>query len=251
MREAFTYMLKDNCYYKKALVFMILTFIETACLAYAQMNSCTGACPYSMNSGVFVPNKTNALLFQVIGLIFNLIVVGYFNTCLEAVTKQVNNIVLPFINLWNNFLNGLKYFVAVFIAALVYILSLGLLYALNLYVAKTVSILVLLFYIIFSSAFLWLFANNKSFFAFLNYKKLFLKIKEAPKNYFKYLGFLAMLLIISATLKFIIDFIITLLPLNLLFTMLISTFFTSLLSAYFSFVFIYLIAKSLKQDSVV
>ncbi len=250
MREAFIYMFKDNCYYKKALIFLLLSFIESACIAYSQMNNCTGMCPYS-SGNLFIPNKTNALVFQIIGLVFNSLVVGYFNTCVEAITKQINNIILPFFNCINCLLKGLKYFVAVLIPIILFALIIGFLQVFNLLLAKIIFVLLLVLYLIFGMAFIWLFANEKSFWAFLLYKKALINVLKAPLNYFKHLLFVLIASAIAIGLKFVFEFIFALLPLNALATMLIATFISAVISAYFTFVLVYLIAKSIKPDSVV
>lgn len=248
MKEAFTYMFKDNCYYKKALVFLILTFIESACIAFAQMNSCAGMCPFSAGEGIFTPNKTNVLIFQLIGLLFNLLVVGYFNTCVEAITKQVNNIILPFFNIVNCFFKGLKYFVAIFIPIVLYSFIIGFIQVFNPLVANIVLGIILLLYLVLSIGFIWLFANEKSFFAFLSFRKVIKKVIQSPLNYFKYLLFIAIVCVLTFTLKFAFEFIFALFPISPLVTMLISTLMSAVISAYLTFVLVYLTAKSIKAD---
>ena len=251
MREAFTYMFKDNCYYKKALVFLILTFVESACIAFAQMNSCTGMCPFSAGEGVFTPNKTNALIFQLIGLIFNFLVVGYFNTCVEAITKQVNNIVLPFFNIVTCFLKGLKYFVAILIPIVLYAFVIGFIQIFSSLVGYIILGILLFLYLVLGIGFIWLFANEKSFFAFLSYRKVIKKVIKAPLNYFKYLLFIAIVCALTFALKFAFEFIFALFPMSPLVTMLVSTLISAVISAYLTFVLVYLTAKSIKADSVV
>lgn len=251
MREAFTYMFKDNCYYKKALVFLLLTFIESACLGFAQMNSCNGMCPLDLSSGIFTPSKTNALIFQLTGLIFNFLVLGYFNTCIEAITKQVNNIILPFFNFINSITKGIKYIIAIAMPIVLYGLLIGILQVINPIVATIATIAVLLFYLIFGVGFVWLFANEKSFFTFFCYRRIINEVKNAPRNYFKNLLFIIITTILIVILNFITEFLFALFKLNPLITMLVTTFVSSIISAYLTFVLVYFIAKSIKTNSVV
>ena len=251
MREAFTYMFKDNCYYKKALVYFILTFIESACIAYAQMNSCSGMCPVSLNGENFTLSKTNVLVFQLIGLLFNFLVVGYFNTCIEAITKQVNNIVIPFFNFVNSFLRGLKYFVAILIPILGFSIIVAVIQMFNLLVANIILTLITIFYILFGIGFIWLFANEKSFFAFVSFRKVVNKVIEAPKNYLKYMLFIVLFSVIVILLKFVLELVLAMFTMTPFVTMIVTTFISGIISAYFSFVLMYLVAKSLKPNSVV
>ena len=251
MREAFVYMFKDNCYYKKAFMFFVLTFIESACIAFAQMNTCTGLCPFSTNEGIFTPNKTNALLFHLIGLIFNFLVVGYFNTCIEAITKQVNNIILPFFNFINCLKRGGIYFIAILIPIVLYAFIIGFIQVFSPLTGCIILGILLFLYLILGVGFIWLFANEKSFFAFLSYRKVIKKVLQAPLNYFKYLLFIAIVCALTFALKFAFEFIFALFPMSPLVTMLITTLMSAVISAYLTFVLVYLIAKSIKPESVV
>ena len=136
MREAFVYMFKDNYFGKKAILYFTLSFIASVCSAYALMHSCTGACPITTGNGIFIPNKTNTVIYQMLGFLFHLLILGYFNICINAITKQVNNIVLPFFNFTSSLLKGLKYFLAILLPVVSFALITGILQEINILAAN-------------------------------------------------------------------------------------------------------------------
>ena len=113
MREAFTYMFKDNCFHKKAFIYFILSFVAMSLIAIADMSSCTGGCPINQAKLIAPTIKFDILCYRAIGLILHTLTLGYFITCLEAVLKQRENILLPFFNLKLCFTKGLKLFLSI------------------------------------------------------------------------------------------------------------------------------------------
>ena len=85
MREAFTYMFKDNCYYKKALIYLVLNFIANSLIAYAQMNSFTGVCPINSKPEVLPNELLGTTILSFTGFLVNMFVLGYFLNCVEAI----------------------------------------------------------------------------------------------------------------------------------------------------------------------
>ena len=121
MRECFTYMYKDNCIHKKAFIYFILSFIAMSLVALADMNSCTGGCPINQATLITPSIKFDILCYRLVGLILHTITLGYFITCLEAVIKQKENILLPFFNIKLSFTKGLKLFLSIIITILIYV----------------------------------------------------------------------------------------------------------------------------------
>ena len=70
MREAFTFMFKDNYFYKKAFVYLILSFIANVFIAYAQINSCTGGCPLSTRPEVLPNTLISTTILNILGCKF-------------------------------------------------------------------------------------------------------------------------------------------------------------------------------------
>lgn len=251
MREALTYMFKDNCFYKKAFIYLALSFIESACIAFAQMNSCTGACPVTTSNGIFIPDKTNTIVFQIAGCLLNFLILGYFNTCVNAITKQINNIVLPFFNFTTSLIKGLKYFAAILLPVIIFSLIIGILHEINILASNIFLTIIMLFYLVFGVAFFWLLANENKILTFFNYKKAITKVLEAPARYFKYVFFISIICALTFILNFIVGFIFALFNLNLLATMLLINLITAIIGTYTAFVTMHLIAKSIKPETVV
>lgn len=245
MREAFVYMFKDNCFGKKAILYFTLSFIASVCSAYALMHSCTGACPITAGNGIFIPNKTNTVIYQMLGSLFHLLILGYFNICINAITKQVNNIVLPFFNFTSSLLKGLKYFLAILFPVVSFALITGILQEINILAANLFLTIILFFYLIFSIAFFWLLANENKFLTFFSYKKAIKKVLEAPAKYFKSIIFISLICVLTFIINFIIGFIFALFNLSLLTTMLSANLVASIVSTYTAFVSMFLIAKSI------
>ena len=244
-------MFKDNCFCKKAFIYFLLTFLASAFFAYAQMNTCNGACPFSTRPEVINFSQTNVILFNILGTILNMLALGYFFNCIEAVIKQNKNILLPFFNI-NSCLNkGFKSYVAiilvVFILTLVSVLV-GLFYNPAFYIFWGI---VILFYMIAGVSFLWNFANDGKFISFFDFKKAYNNIVNSSRNYFKYLIVILGLCFVSIISSLIIEVLCNLITIKPLATMILTTLLSSLISTYLAFSAVYLIAKSIRQDSVV
>ena len=92
MKEAFTYMFKDNKFWAKGLSYLFLIFTANLLLNYAQ--TLLPPCP----------RCTVALPWQywvcfISGTLINLIAVGYIFSCIKALVEQEENPILPLINI--------------------------------------------------------------------------------------------------------------------------------------------------------
>ena len=102
MKEAFTYMLKDNKIKEKAALYFGIMFIATLLTNFSQYIN-------SNNSGT-VPSLAS-LLLGLVGGILSLITTGYSFVCIKTIIEQKDNIVLPYIAPKNAIL-GLKFSVS-------------------------------------------------------------------------------------------------------------------------------------------
>ena len=74
MREAFTYMFKDNCFYKKAFVYFILSFIPMTILAIADMSSCSNSCQIGLSPVALSSIKFEALCYNLLAIFFYILI---------------------------------------------------------------------------------------------------------------------------------------------------------------------------------
>ena len=248
MREAFTYMFKDNCYYKKAGIYLVLNFIANAFIAYAQMKSCTGGCPLRTTPEVMTNTYINTIIFNILGILANMFVIGYFFSCINAIIKQSNNIVLPFFNAGNCFIKGLKFHIStILITLLFFVLSIPL-NLINSVFAMIIFISIIAFYLVFGCSFFWSFATDSKILTFFNVKEAFNNVKKASLNYLKNIFLILLVTIISIIFAYSFELLSGFLIQSQLITMLVSTFITAIISAYFGFVSMFLIAKSIKSE---
>ena len=257
MREAFTYMFKDNCFHKKAFIYFILSFIAMSVIAVADMNTCSYGCPINQAKLITPTIKFDILCYRTIGLILHTLTLGYFITCLEAVIKQKDNILLPFFNLKLCFTKGLKLFLSIISTVIIYYILLFTYGAMSNFIpvlrpefVNILSLLTILFYIFCYNSFIYLYAQTNKFFSFFNFKVALLTIKNSQKTYFKYWSILVLIFVLSSIIVYIIESLLG--KINNEYTvMLLTNFASSALQTYLTFVSLLLISKSIKADSVV
>ena len=250
MRKAFTYMFKDKCFYKKALVYLVLSFLYMTFLALADMNSGTGSC-YSCIQTFGALNITS-LVYRGLGLFFVVILCGYFLSNLEAVMKQKTNPVFPFFNLKQCFIKGFKYTIAILLTFLAFYLLLLVCITICVIIPKiniisgmpVVFVSLLIFYIICYNAFIYEYISTNKILTFFNFKKAVLLIKKSPKNYFKYWGVLVSCFILGAIFVYIAELICGIFE-NRYLVMFISNLVSATLETYIAYLSCYLINKSI------
>lgn len=266
MREAFTYMFKDNYFYKKAFVYFILAFIPMTILAITDMNSCSNSCQIGQAPVALSSIKFEALCYKMLAIFFSLLHTGYFITSLEAVIRQKTNIILPFFNFEYCLKKGFRYALSIVLALLVWNLPLlflakcssiffkGESILFGIHLVQVINFLVLVFIIVLYSVFcnylMYSFAKEDKFTTFLNFKQAFKNIMIAPKNYFKYWGVLMFLNLIVITLVYLFERLFGLFN-NSYLTMVLTNIISCTLGTYFGYVSLMLISKSVKTDSVV
>jgi len=257
MREAFKYMFNDNCFFKKALVYFLLAFLWMTFSGLVDLNSCSGGCPLAQSPTVNPVLKQSVIYYSILYLFFVILGAGYYITALEGIKKQEKNIVLPFFNFKLNLLKGLKLFASIlvtvfifYIFVMLYIILSMVLPWFNVNVINIFFIVVLLLYAILSSSFLNIYAENNEFWSFFNFKKAFYNIKENPKNYFKYLAILFITYVVGSIFMLLFEYLFTIFD-NIYIVMILSNIVSAFIATYIGFASLYLIAKSVKQSSVV
>ena len=250
MREAFTYMFKDPGYNDKAIMYFVICFIALALLASPEISNLNTAGMSQSPKVTPISNPIFAIL-PLLGVLFNWIITGYYLTCVQAITKQNQNYVLPFINIGGSFIKGFKFTIATILITLVLTL-LGFIFAfvgpigISLY---SISLLVLLF--IFGNAFMWLFANEGKLSTFFAWKKVSKLVSGNCKNYFKNLFILILITIAGALVSTIFMFLFNFLVSNMYVAWILTSLEGAIVASYTAFVSMYLIAKSIKVESVV
>ncbi len=243
MKEAFSYMFRDNKYPQKALTYFALVFFANLATTYANL---------------FAPNCQHCpaapeyKLWSLIGKLLMILPTGYMVNCTKSLIDQKENFILPFFNFRTSLKTGLKYLVALFfltsILALVFVgLLMGsiVLSALNgkfsnIYLVGVIIIsLCLIFYF---PALFWIFSYKGWFTSLLRWKKAVLFVSKGFKNYCKAWGFRLLLLGISG--------IILIIPVNNLLTVITVAIISSAFGSYALFVDNYLVAKSIKPECV-
>ena len=242
MKEAFNFMFKDNMLKNKVIIYFLFLFLANLFNNYA--NIFAPAC-----KGCLAPPQYYIL--YLIGTIIMLIPSGYGISCIKSFVVQSDNYILPFVNVKNNFVLGIKLGISVLIMA--FILTIiatfaGILSVLIsplstpivLGVIGIIGVIIISFY---SMAFSYIFATTESFLSYINFKKATNLIKNGIKHY-----------IISCLLFFLITIVLgifssllTLLAgVNFIGIAIISIL-ISLISCYTVYVFAYITAKSIKE----
>lgn len=262
MREAFIYMFKDTCFIKKASIYAILSFLSFTFLALADINSCSGGgCPVAQTPCVLAAIKPELVIYKLLGIIFNVLIAGFYIVNISAILTQKNNIVLPYFNFKSNILKGLKLYASVFVTSLVYYILISgyviLSFIIPNFTTQNINLLTalpfliaipILFYVICYNSFMHEYVTTNKFFTFFNFKKAIANIKEAPKNYFKNWGLLFGVFLITAILIFLIELALNFIN-NIYVVMVISNIISAVISTYVAYVSAYLISKSVINNN--
>ncbi len=230
MKEAFTYMFKDNKFWLKLLSLYGIGFLFILLLIIC----------------VLIADVTNkyvgAFILFIFGTIISILVSGYYMTCINALAAQENNIVIPFININKNMTKGLMFYfasilwnIAIIIAGVLSAIpAIGMAFAI-------ICIPIIVFSLVGLFAFIYIFAITNDVFSFFKLKTAFFLIKNNAKKYFSTLGiFISLVVIENLIIKFV-----KIEPFSAIASLCI------LLSLpYFFFVFAYLAAKCINSKHV-
>ena len=247
MRTAFTYMFKDTRFNNKFFSIFILTFIMLAlCSTPNLLDTPSITLTVKKVSNPFI------YLLPYIGMILYIILCGYLCIGIKAIQQQTNNIILPFLNYKTTFLKGLKFFfslsllillIVIFITSIKFISSF---FLHNNSLEITTFILTGFFLLLYMPAFIWLFSAENKLTSFLAWKKARYCIRKNSTKYYINIGLLFLINIAGELVSKIILIIFNLVFNHNYFIWLITSFESSLILTYLSFVSIYLIAKSIK-----
>ena len=251
MKECFTYMFKDKCFYKKAFVFFVITFLSITLLALSDMSTVSNISQVSFMPRMISYIGIESICLKLIAFCLQILIAGYFISLLEAVVKQKNNIVFPFFNLELCFKKGGSLILSFSCIICVLFLMIFLNFMLSVVVSPTlfkiflilVNVIIVL-YIIFFNSFIYNYAIENRFLAFLNFKQAFLNVKNSPKNYFKYWSILILLNIINTVFICLFEYLLGFCR-NPYLIMFFTNIVSSVLFTYQTFVCFMLILKSI------
>ena len=247
MREAFSYMFKDPGFGQKFVPFCFVNFIALLLFGAPQLTSITSSVPT-------VLKVTNPFWYWLpfLGGIISFALFGYATVCIKAITQKTSDIVLPFFNFKNSILRGFRFLIATLGFTLIGVFSLFILTLTQAWLLLILAIIILGgFALIYFNALFWIFANEERLSSFFAWKKATRYIKQNLKQYLNNLGIIILINLIASTLSGIIMY-----TMNYIFSTshvawIASSLTGSIISSYVAFVTIYLIAKSIKTDSVV
>ena len=259
MREAFSYMFKDNKYKNKALTYFVFAMIANFCSIYANTfaPSCSG-----VGCHVEQTISPEAARWLFLGVIISLIPLGYHFSCIKALIEQKENFVLPNFNLIKNFVQGLKYFFNIILAVIVYglgfaivaillaiIASLTGLKVLSLMLLAIISILLFAGFSILSLAFFWIFANTGWLTTLFRVQRAYNLVKTNRSTYWLALGLMILLGIVVGLVSIVAP-ILGAFTGSSIAASLIAAFLISILAAYTTFVSAFIIAKAVKPVEI-
>ena len=251
MKEAFTYMFKDNKFWVKGLCYLGFVFIANLLLNYAQtlLPPCPKCAP---------PLPWNYWVCFILGTILNLIPLGYMFTCIKAIIDQEETPVLPFINPLKDLLKGLKYSVAILIFLLPLLVvtmliifgitTLALGSAIGLVISKIFLISVILFVALIIIGFNWIFANKDSLINFYRFKKVFEIIGAGKKKYFGHVGMVFLMFILNMLLEMGFGYTAGLLGIGTIPGLFVVGILAAITGTYTVFVICHLTANSVKRE---
>lgn len=246
MREAFSYMFKDNCLFQKTWIYITLLAIANILIGISKTGSHIIARPELLST-----NPTEGILIHLGVVIITMFTTGYFLSVISANIKQKNNILLPRFNAVNNFAKGLKYFFAVFLLIIIISVISGLLQSLFGSIISTIFIgIIATFYFIYGCSFVWNFADSNNIFAFFDFKNSLKKVAQNLKNYFKHISLMWLITLSGAIIALVLEFIFSFIPSDLIAIVLFSIL-GAFINAYVALTSAFLIGKSLIVDSVV
>jgi len=244
MKEAFTYMFKDNKYPQKALTYFCCIFLAQFAAMYARLF--TPSC-------LHCPASSDYLLWGNISSILMILPIGYQFNCIKSLIEQKENFIIPFFNFKTSLVTGLKVTVATwvmilvwFIAGVVGVVAVGVVVGVaggGLFV-KGLGIIVLiaffLFFLFYYTALMWIFAYKGWLTSFLRLGKAIQLVSKDVKNYVNALVLNSIVCIVCG--------ITLVIPVINLLTAIIAAIITSAISAYTIFVTSYITAKSIKAE---
>ena len=257
MREAFTYMFKDNCFWKKALPLFLVSLISGLMLCYGN-NHIPSGCPLGQTPQVAPVANLQVMGVNFLGWLIGLLVTGYYFVAVKAISGQEKNIVLPFFNIWQCFVKGLKALLSFFLLGLVlgtFFTLLSILVSLMNNVLSIVFFIVILglamFFFVMFVALLNYRANTDKILAIFAWKKAYQLMVANRVDYGWAVWYLIVCdLAVAAILTLVILIGVFFFP-AAVFNEYVILGITTLIGTYVLFVQMYLTAKAVKPTEVV
>ena len=250
MANAFNYMFKDNKYGQKALVLALITLLTQLCYNTADMYK---GC-YSN-----IPPSSEYYILNILGTLIHMLAIGYGFACIKALFEQNDNYILPFINFKNSFMLGLKNYIAIFLftAILAIITFIPVFIGYIIKMAPGVPLIItfivlaatLIYIIIYTMAYAWIFAKTGSMTSYLRIRQATRLIKMNKGSYWKAIGLFVLLITIFAipyvaTTSICIAFVTNKIVYNVIISLA-----AALITAYTSFVSFFITAKAINPET--
>ena len=249
MREAFTYMFKDPGIKDKATTYIIICFIAFALTALPEISQFSGIATTSPYITPVTAPSFELLAFC--GKLLNLVLLGYSFTCVGAIIKQNQNIVLPFLNIWNSFVKGFKFNIATILLILPIIPLTFIISLLGKNIAVIFIALIILLFIVYNNAFLWLYANEGKLNTYFEWKKVAQLVRANKKVYFTNFLLLILISFASALCSIVFMLLFNFLVNNVYIAWILTSIEGAIIASYTAFVGMYLVAKSIDPKTVV
>ena len=255
MKQAFSYMFKDNMIKQKALTYFGFIFIAQFLTQWADV--------YAPEVKGAIPPIQYFILF-ILGFIAMFIPTGYGVSCLKALIEQKENPVLPFVNIKNNFILGFKLTVSVTLLALtfmsIFALGVGISFipfavmqavsAIFMILMLILSIPLFIAFVIYSPALYTIFAKKEWFTSYFRFIKSTKLIGEGVGTYFKGLGLIILVMIAFGIINGIFGMIFDIIFGKSVLFALLFTLITSVFSTYTVYVYAYITSKAVKHECI-
>ena len=241
MKEAFSYMFKDNMFKQKWAAYFCFTFLGAF---FTNLG----------NSPALGSLKIYAPLFLVLGVVIMFIPSGYIIACIRALAGQKENYVLPAFNYKHNTFTGFKFWVAVLILSLIFGIGCAVFSAVIAVIAGIlkarilaivgitfVMVLPLLIIAYYTLALNRIFADTDSWISFIKFKEATAMIKNAA-HYNKWFFIFIPLNILSG----IISGVLSALGAGSIGGLVITTLISAMLASYVAFVNAFITAKCIE-----
>lgn len=171
MKEAFCYMFKDNKILQKYIALVLFILIPLIAI-------------------ISIKIKLIQMFFCLLLIILSVALSGYWINCIRAIVQQSQGVVLPYINIKNNFITGLKWGLAQLILGLSVLILI--LFCLGLksiipsleLIITLLCIILFVFFIFLVTAFVWIFASTDDIYSYTCIRKALKYIQLNKKSYF-------------------------------------------------------------------
>ena len=238
MKNAFSYMFKDEKFWQKALMYFLIVFVANVLLYYS----------------VILPSKdpVTSPFVPLIAHLIMMINIGYGFTLIKAIMEQPDEMVLPSVNVLPNLWLGFKYSVSVLLIVLVIAIVGALIipFVVTMPVVNAISILLLIVaFLVFFMAFRCLFAQKGMITTYFRFPTAIKMIKENLSKYFVAVLLYSVLIVLVGVINFAVMSVFGGLVSDRLVVSLITGFIVSILATYMVFVNSYITAKAVKPVS--